>query len=353
MKTDREKHGVSGPVRSVRVEVAEFEEQDGQVAEKPWFGHTLTFNLSGRLTEQINRNPDGTEWRTVNDYSDSGELLAMRSYDPSGALMGEVRYIYDDESRLSAEQYIAQDGRVTTPTTYAYDGEGRKIKLQEFDSTGESNLIIGIEGTSTSVSASGAKRIETRYDNRDEAVEVRVFDAGGALVSRVEITRDARGNPLEERQYVGDVFPFGPCAADSCSTEGAAELTEEQKAEVASELARMFSPGTAMSKHTHAYDEEGRLIESRLTMMGMVANRQTFAYDGAGNKTEEVSYNEDGSVGSKAIFTREYDGQGNWTKELVSTASSWDTQFGLSTPAHVTRRTISYYGEDTAEASPA
>jgi hypothetical protein len=43
------------------------------------------------------------------------------------------------------------------------------------------------------------------------------------------------------------------------------------------------------------YDVEGRLIESKLTMMGMVASRQTFSYDEAGNKSEEVSYNEDGT----------------------------------------------------------
>lgn len=122
-----------------------------------------------------------------------------------------------------------------------------------------------------------------------------------------------------------------------------AAITEEQKAEFAAEIARLFSPGTAMSKHTHKYDAEGRLIESKLTMMGLEASRQTFAYDEAGNKSEEVSYNEDGTLGSKAILTREYDGHGNWTQELVSTASSWDAEFGLSTPAHVTRRILTYW----------
>jgi YD repeat-containing protein len=342
MRTDREKHGLRGPVSGVHVETAQFEEQDGQVAEKPWFSHTMTFNRDGWLTEQINRNPDGSEWRTVNDYSDSSQLLATRTYDPSGALSGEVRYAYDDHGRLVAEQHIARDGKVTTPTTYAYDGGG-KIKIQELDFSGEANVMVGIEGTSTSIGAGEVKRIETRYDDRGGAVEVKVFNTAGSLVSRVEITRDARGNPLEETQYVGDFFPFGPCASDSCSTEEMAALTEEQKAELAAEVARMFSPGTAMSKHTHRYDEGGRVIESKLTMMGMEASRQTFAYDEAGNKAEEVSYNEDGTLGSKAIFTREYDERGNWSKELVSTASSWDAEFELSTPVHVTRRTITYY----------
>ena len=98
-----------------------------------------------------------------------------------------------------------------------------------------------------------------------------------------------------------------------------------------------------MSKQTHEYDADGRLIESKLTMMGMMISRQTFAYDEAGNKAEEITYSEYEPVGGKSIFTRDYDEHGNWTKELVSTVSNWDAEFGLSTPAHVTRRTITYY----------
>lgn len=341
MRTDREKHGLIGPVKCVRVETAQFEGQGGQLTEQPWFSHTITFSQDGWLIEQVNRNPDASEGRTANDYSDSGKLLATRSFDPSGALSGEVRYIYDAEGKLVAEQHRIRVGKVTTPTTDAYDGAGGKLKIQELDFTGEANVMIGIEGTSTSISAGEGKRVESRYDERGEAVEVRVFNTDGALVSRVEITRDARGNPLEETQYVGDVVPFGPCASHSCSTEEMAALTEERKAEFVAETA--FSPGKAMSKHTHRYDGEGRLIESKLTMLGMEASRQRFACDEAGNKSEEVSYNEDGTLGSKAVFAREYDKHGNWTKELVSTASSWDAEFGLSTPAHVTRRTITYW----------
>ena len=330
-------------MKSVRVAVAQFEEQDGQIIEKPWFSHTLTFDRDGRLIEQVNRNPDGSQWRTVNAYTDSGGLLATKGYDPSGALSHEVRYIYDDEGRLVAEQCVTQDGGVTTPVTYDYDTEGRKVKVQECDFSGAENVLIGIEGTDTSIGAVGARRIETRYDRQGEAVEVKVFNADRALVSRVEITRDALGNPLEEVECVGDVFPFGPCASDLCSKGEVGALTEEQKAEFASEVSRLISPGTPMSAHTHRYDTEGRLVESKLTMMGMQASHQAYAYDAAGNKSEEVSYGEDGKFASKAIFTREYDEHGNWTQELVSTASSWDAEFELSTPAHVTRRVLTYW----------
>jgi len=363
MRTDREKHGLIGPVKSV--ETAQFEWQGGQLVEQPSFSSTVTFNQHGWLIEQVHRNSDGSKWRSTNEYSDSGKLLAMRSFDPSGTLNGEMRYIYDDEGRLVAEQHITRDGKVTTPTTYAYDRAGGKVKIQELDFTGEASVMIDgtstsisasvmmIEGTSTAVSMGEAKRVESRCDDQGEPVEVKVFNAGGALVSRVEITRDARGNPLEETEYVGDVVPFDPCASGSCATQGIAltqeqqaefaALTEEQQAEVVAEIGRLFSPGTAMSKHTHRYDEEGRLIESRLTMMGMEAIRQTFAYDETGNKSEEMSYHEDRALRSKAFYAREYDGHGNWTKELVSTTSSWDAELGPAAPAHETRRVITYW----------
>ena len=330
-------------MKKVLIETAQFEEHEGQIAEKPWFSHTDTFNEDGQLIEQVNRNPDGSEWRTVNKYSDSGNLLTTSTFDATGTLNGEVRYVYDADQRLVAEQHVTSDGKVSTPTTYTYDDDtGGKLKIQELDLPVQADVMIMIEGTNMSIRASEATRVESRYDDRGNVVEVKISNIDGALVSRVEITRDERGNALEETQSVGDVFPFGPCASDSCSTEEMAALTEEQKAEFEAEIARLFSPGSAMSKHTHRYDTEGRLIESKLTMMGMEASRQTFAYDEFGNRSEEVSYYENGTAG-KAVFTREYDEYGNWTSELVSTASNWDAEFGVSTPTHVTRRLITYW----------
>ena len=339
MRTDREKQGLIGPVKSVRVETAVFEGP----AEKPSFSHTMTFNQDGRLLDQVTRNPDGSEWRAANNYSDSGRLLAMTMYASPGAPGGEVRYVYDDEGRLVAEHHINSEGESTTPTTYTYDSTGEKVRMHMFDFSGGKNAMIGIEGTSSAILASEAQRVESRYDTRGEVIEVKVFNPSGELVSRVEITRDALGHPLEEIQDTGDVVPFSRGASDSRSTKEGPALSEEQQAEIEQEIARTFGPGTVMFKHTHRYDSEGRLIESKITMMGMDINRQTFAYDAAGNKSEEVSYNEDGTLGSKAVFAREYDEHGNWTSELVSTASTGDTEFGPSIPVNVSRRIITYW----------
>lgn len=137
--------------------------------------------------------------------------------------------------------------------------------------------------------------------------DIRVYSQDGALVSRVEIKRDEQGQPLEEIHYTGDGTPFSSCARE----EETAALTEEQRAELAAEIARLFAPDTVMSKHEHRYDERGRLVESKMTMMGMIAFHQTFAYDEAGNKIEESSFDEEGKLSSKALFTREFDEHGN------------------------------------------
>lgn len=68
-----------------------------------------------------------------------------------------------------------------------------------------------------------------------------------------------------------------------------------------------------------------------------------FACDEYGNKPEEVSYGEGGDFESRVIFTRSSYERGNWAKDLVSSASNWDAEVGLSTPVHGTRRRITCY----------
>jgi SRSO17 transposase len=85
MRSDKTKYALIGPVKNVQIVTARFEEQDGQITEKLWLSYTISFNQAGQVIKQLNRNPDGSEWHTVNDYSDSGNLLAMRSFDSADA----------------------------------------------------------------------------------------------------------------------------------------------------------------------------------------------------------------------------------------------------------------------------
>lgn len=341
MKTDVEQCGLRGAVRAVRQETTQCVGPDGELAEKPSGGHSYAFDPEGRLVERVYHNPDGSELRVVNDYSADGRLLATRQYQAADELRQEVRLVYDDAGRLVAEQSVGRVRTATPTVVYAYDG-GRKVKIEEFDFTDDPDAAdteIAFEG-GVSAPASVVRRVETRYDEADGAVEVKVFGADGALVGRAEITRDAGGRPVEEISYFGDAGPF---ASDAHLAAQVAALTEEQKAQVAAEFARQFPPGAAVSRTTYRYDAEGRLVESKQSHTGKETGRQTYAYDEAGDVSEEAGYEGEGRLLFRTTFARERDEHGNWTEELVSAAASWDAEPGRLTPRHLTRRVINYW----------
>ena len=343
MKTDKEKQELKGPVKSVQVESTHFEvQEDGQTIEMPGYSPTTIFNPDGWIIEQFHQNPDGSKWRIVYDYSETGKLITTTSYNNSDVPIGEVKYIYDDKGRLTAEQYKDEDGKITTKTTYIYDSEG-KLKIQEFSFIEDAGIIVGMEGSNSGIGFSGRlSRSETRYNDRGEAIELRIFNTDGALVGRIEVKRDNRGNPVEETHYHGDIIEFSPFAPDSKAAKEMAALTEEQRAEAEKESARIFSPGSVMSKRIHKYDESGRLVETKKTMMGMETDRWTYAYDDDGNKSEQVSYYGNGFE-SRTIFTMDFDANGNWTKEVVSRVSTSDAETEHTNVISLTRRTFTYY----------
>lgn len=343
MKTDKEKQELKGLVKTVHVESSQYRvQEDGQTIEMPGYNPTTIFNRDGWIIEQFHKNPDGSKWRIVSDYSEKGMLITTRSYHNSDVPIGEVKYIYDDKGRLTAEQYKEQNGKIMTPTTYFYNSEGRKTKIQELDFTEDEMVVIGIEGTNGGIFVGGAKRVETLYDYQDGVVEVKIFNSDGALLSRAELIRDADGSLVEETQYLGDIVEFSPFASGSEAAKEMAALTEQQRTEAEREAARIFSPGSVISKRIHKYNESGMLTETKQTMMGMETERQTFAYDEYGNKSEEVNYHGDGFE-SKTIFTRDFDANGNWTREEVSTTSSSNAETEITNAVSVTRRTFTYY----------
>ena len=286
----------------------------------------MTFNQDGWITETVNLHREGPDHRFVSEYSSRGAKLSTRTYDAAGNLVREVRYgyLYDQHERLVAEQLVAPDGTVTTLTTYTYDNEGLKTKVETPIYPPEFN------------SESEPKRVETCYNEREEPVEVRNYDAHGIVSSRTKITRDEHGNVLEESVHVGDRPLIGRlCTSDSCSVEEGA-LSEEQRAEI--EKASAFPPGFLLRKCAYKYDQRGRLIETTLTALRIILDHETIKYDEAGNE-EVSSFDEQGRLGSKTVITYEYDDRGNWIKRLTSRQG----EFGPSTQESLMRRTITYY----------
>lgn len=344
MKTDKEKLKLKGPVKTVQIESVFYQFQDGQSIERPGYSPTMIFNPDGWITEQFSQNSDGSEWRIVNDYSKAGKLTAARTYNDSDVPISETEYIYDAEGYLASVRTKDKTGNITMSAAYTCDSRGRKLKIQELSVIEGIGMVVGIEDVNSGIWHSGEiSRSETIYDDRDEEIELRIFNSEGALVGRMEVRRDENGKPLEVSHYYGDIVEFSPPAAKSGTGKETAALTGEQKAEAEAEAARVFSPGSVMSKQVFKYNESGNLIETKQIMMGMEIERLEIICDEAGNKIEEVSHHQNGMPGNKTIFNRDYDEYGNWIKEIVLTASSSNENIGPSSPASTTQRTIAYY----------
>ena len=343
MKTDRERNDLRSAVARAVIDTRRFVDEDERRIEQAWYGRELAFDRAGNLIEQTFRNADGSTFRTLHERGGDGRLLTTRGYDAAGRLAQETDYVYDAAGRLVAERQITPDGAAVEQATYSYDEQGRKTKTQVFESAPGENVFIGIDDLDFGIGASAASSMETRYDERDLAAEVIMGDAAGALVSRVEIKRDEHGDVLTVTRFNGDVSPFGRRLPDVIANAQAEQITPDQRAEMEAELQRLFGPGTPASVQTYAYDDERRRIEATMEMIGIVALRQTFAYDERGDKVEEASYDQNGQRLSRTILAREYDAHGNWIVEVVSTISDADVGSSASTPQHVTRRTITYY----------
>ena len=78
---------------------------------------------------------------------------------------------------------------------------------------------------------------------------------------------------------------------------------------------------------------------------GALTSRWVYAYDEHGNEREWVESDRDGAVQRKEVYTYEYDGQGNWVKQVTE---EWipDDDEGYLEPAEAVYRTITYYPQE-------
>lgn len=137
---------VSGHVKSVRIETAEFSKAGGALVEGP-----------RRLSVSVSYTPDGK--RSV-----------YEGYAPDGSLRQRYVHVYDDAGRQLEQSN--------------YDGRGRLLsRFVYLPQTGE-NLTYNGDGTLR-------ERVQTvSNDAHDRVIEVRTYDGAGALLSRRVNTRE-------------------------------------------------------------------------------------------------------------------------------------------------------------------
>ena len=290
----RDKAGLRGPVRSVRTDVTRFTREGGALSEKPWYHSTVGYNNAGYATEQVTHNPNGTVSRNTYHYDGEGRLAETRS-ELDGIGSGRTVYLYDSFGRLSYELSLRPD-----------ESEGRQTRrFYEADGSYTEEFTVEEEEAEQPPAGPRASFIRTRRDAADQPLEVRFYAADGGLLYRIVYHYNQRGWLTDMEQRTGDAPLFDlPAGANLAGSRLA-------------DFPALFSPDTALSTVRYRYDGDGRRIEAATWIGPHCTERRVFAYDERGEKSAERRYGRDGQLAADETFEREYDGRGNWVREIV------------------------------------
>jgi len=144
--TDRESAGLSGPVYSVTSYSKTNTENEGVIAEGPIL----------------------LESRDV--YDRTGNRRERILYGPNGLSIGKIIYLYDvDEKRLGGGRVSDENDRIIRIVEFGYGTEGRLSSQTNYEYDQDGPLI---------------GRIVIGIDKYGEPMEIRRYNADGAIVSR-------------------------------------------------------------------------------------------------------------------------------------------------------------------------
>ena len=343
--SDREKAGLRGPVESCTVESTTPAGQSTHA----WRMVTMTkYDPNGRAYENGYVNNDGTKGVQSLTYDSEGHLLRAAWNTQAGER--STIYNYDSQGRVTS---IAGAGDWTT--TFEYDDQGRKtriVKSARKASGGTQGSGVSLESEDLFVVPPAGGMVKTSYNERDQAVESRVYTSNGELMSRLNRAYDAKGLVTESSYVIENLgLMLSPETRESAAAEpGAAE-----------ELARPM----VMVRITYGYDDQNRVAEKH-DHTGFARETVTkITYNDRGDEMEEISTatgqlnppeNEEGGGGGASSgaqrprplpdehdelhFDYQYDSFGNWVEKVVSSPSG--TTEATKTWS-ITRRTITYY----------
>jgi hypothetical protein len=295
---------LSGPVRSVRVEV--FDPPD---AVAPRMSDETIYDTSGFRIEETRRNSDNKimyqrvltrdRWKVFKEVfsraqNDSESRTRINRFNSSGAV--EAVEVYDSAGHLLEK----------SDSTYSVGGDESTEVHTSSDSNGSE-----IKSTTQTIEAT----------DRSSGITTQKVMRDGKPYSNWVIRRNQAGEVLSDAIAVGDTSQERVYNDDGSSVE------------------HQFSPSTK----THTFqtnDNDGRILEL-IVDSPTDYMRQTRTYDKRGNEIESRNYDRSGRLLSK--FTTEYlneDANGNWTEMRKYRQDSNSQE---QTLVERLRRTISYY----------
>jgi hypothetical protein len=370
--SDREKNGLRGPVRSC-TEERTFD-----------FGKIVTtteYDPDGRILSQRTVNADGPESVNTKSYDTEGRLLrsswgkpgaqpaseAINSYDDKGRLLSVTHrsvagdanapitetiesYSYDESGRLVE---IAARGEDGSHSTFEYDRRGGKTMIRTFAPKKPQDKLVGFAGSPFDIAQAGhgipdGASVTIIYNNLDVPSEVQVHDSEGHFLSRITRSYNAQGQVGEDKQVIENPeFMLRAMLPAEARDQLPPGFTEEAKV--------FFRGKDGFYGTSYTYDAQNRQTLMR-RWFGPTCEEITTTYNEHGDKAEEHStYSQpaaaaEGPPGahpssepqkqSEVRYSYEYDSQGNWTEETMTSRSSLDESFKAS---NTYRRKLTYF----------
>jgi hypothetical protein len=347
-KNDLQQWDLIGPVRTVRRELAEWD-QAGQTWRPGQYHTEGSFRPDGRIEESRFYNPGGSIVHSAWLYDADARLIEVQTWADDGPKT-RTRHSYDASGRPARTVEIAVDGAQFETARYAYDGAGRKTKVEFLRSLPDGQTGVAVEGSEQGYNIPGATTATTTYDEHDRPSEVQLHDASHVLIHTIVMTRDREGRVLtEEGRFLGPV-PFGPSFEEKLKI-----ASDEDRAKLAALLGLAF-PDQTFTRTSYEYDQDGRKLSVTHGMGAMGGSRTTFFYDNHDNVVEEatesrqtdMSLDDDGNAvekerpvpTSRNRLDYQYDAKGNWTEKVVS---AWIEADGDFRRWSLERRVISYW----------
>jgi len=207
--------GLTGPVRSVRIERANFSKKgDDYIEGSRVLAETILLDPQWRRLERRYHNPDGSVLTAnVVTLDADGDQTEVSENNGEGGLIRKIVFIYDDRKRLNEYVAYKADGTLqprwiaTRPVPgnveiSTYNGDGsfrdRAVNTFAFTKPGEKfeSSVYNLDGAlaqKTVFVADGNGRVE-RWE----------YKPGGSLLARFVDARDSEGFLIEGAEYNAD-----------------------------------------------------------------------------------------------------------------------------------------------------
>jgi len=348
--TDREKHELRGPVRSVVEERNSpgWTDADGRSYPEFKSWSKTEYDREGRTAATYFRGSSG-EWVTHYSYGNAGQLLRTTIQNETGKQERETVYQYDEMDRLRS---ITDSRDPNNPIVFRYDS-GRRSKIaiaqpkEQPEGLGAISRTIGasFEDAGNEAPLFEGGSAVTLYDEHDRPTEIQTRTANGEIMSRTLRVYDDQGRVIEEKQIMDDplkMIPRGDQKKMFASGDVSAQELRDKLAE--------FLGGAETWSMKYTYDAQGRKSKSIQKIFNHIEMEVEMAYNQHGDVAKETNKSttrgtpdeeHDGTGSSETIYSYEYDSYGNWTAKKSASRSLPDGTF--KDAGEDLRRTIEYF----------